>query len=91
MLWATTLADGTQVCFGANDAGQCDVPAGVGPVTAVAALCCGLQLATICMNIRSKHNAALLHNPNQGVTTTVQEDNKYTRTEITRRKTGLIR
>ena len=36
--------------------------------------------AAVC---RSKHNAVLLHSQNQGVTTTVQEDENYTRLEIT--------
>ena len=31
----------------------------------------------------SKHNAELLHSKNQGVITTVQEDENYTRMEIT--------
>ena len=40
-----------------------------------------------CGIVRGKHNVVLLHNPNQGVITTVQEDNNYSRTEITRHTT----
>ena len=38
--------------------------------------------AAVC---RGKHNAVLLHSQNQGVTTTVQEDENYIRLESTSR------
>ena len=41
--------------------------------------------------VEGKHNAVWLHNPNQGVITTVQEDESCTKTEVTRRNTDLIR
>ena len=56
-----------------------------------------IEVETLRHQLRKKNaalyrtNAVWLHNPNQGVITTVQEDENYTRMEVTRRNTGLIR